>query len=110
MRIVVRGPTQMERLEIVERDVRDHAKSLSAIFDHQSTTEGRLRLLEEAHSLRLIADARAEERSINRDAQLKRIEDDVQGLKGGVFKLIWLVAGAVVLAFVAFVVKGGLSL
>lgn len=90
-------------MSAAERDVRDHAKTLTSIVES-------LGVLQNAERARQIADAVAEERAINRGKQLQRIEADVAAIKGAGNKLLWIVIGSVVLAFLAFVYRGGLNL
>jgi septal ring factor EnvC (AmiA/AmiB activator) len=98
------------RLDLVERDLRDHAKSFTALTNQAATLQDRINALEQAFRKWEIADARAEERSVRNTERLKNIEDEIEALRGVGTKLLWIVAGGVLTAFMAFVLKGGLVL
>ena len=98
------------RLDLVERDLRDHAKIFTSMTEAQQVTNGRLTALELSFRKWEISDARAEERGKRLDEKITRIDDELEGLKGIGTKLLWIVAGGVVTAFLAFVFKGGLVL
>jgi hypothetical protein len=55
-----------------------------------------------------IAEARAEERELRLNERLKNIDADLEAIRGVGTKLLWIVAGGVVTAFLAFLLKGGL--
>ncbi len=86
-----------------DRDLRDHAKTLTVIMTN-------LQSLETDNRQRQISDARIEERSLSRSEQLERIEGDIRVIKGAGTKLLWIVIGSIALAFLAFVYRGGLVL
>lgn len=98
-----REETLEERVERHDRDLRDHAKTLSSIVE-------KLTDMETAAHQRAIMDARVEERAISRGQQLERIEADLAAIKGVGTKLLWIVIGSIAAAFLAFVIKGGLAL
>lgn len=100
----------LRRLDLVERDVRDHAKTLTTVIETHKSHGEKITLLEQAFRKWEIADARAEERSLRNSDRLKNIEEDLEALRGVGTKLLWIVAGGVLTAFVAFVLKGGLTL
>jgi len=100
----------LRRLELAERDLRDHAKSLTTIVEANKLQQDRISVLEQAVRKWEIAEARAEERSLRNSDRLKSIEEDLEALRGVGTKLLWIVAGGVLTAFVAFVLKGGLTL
>lgn len=100
----------LRRLELAERDLRDHAKSLTTIVEANKLQQDRISVLEQAVRKWDIAEARAEERSLRNSDRLKNIEEDLEALRGVGTKLLWIVAGGVLTAFVAFVLKGGLTL
>jgi hypothetical protein len=98
------------RLDVVERDLRDHAKSFTALTSQLVGTQDRLAAVEAVIRKWDISEARAEERSIRNAERLKNIEEDIETLRGVGTKLLWIVAGGVLTAFLAFVLKGGLVL
>jgi chromosome segregation ATPase len=96
------------RLDMVERDLRDHAKSFTALTDQASAMQQRIMALEVAFRKWEIAEARAEERGHRLNERLEKIDEDLETLRGVGTKLLWIVAGGVVTAFLAFVLQGGL--
>lgn len=89
------------RVDTLERDSRDHAKTLSEIIE-------KLNLLEKENHERRLIEVRAEERSIARTEQLERIEKDIAGIKAVGSRILWIIVVAVIGAFVTFVLRGGL--
>jgi chromosome segregation ATPase len=97
-----------KRLDIVERDLRDHAKSFTAITEQVHNWQQRVIALETVIRKMEIAEARAEERELRLNERLKNIDADLEAIRGVGTKLLWIVAGGVVTAFLAFLLKGGL--
>lgn len=100
--------TVSKRVDLLERDTRDHSKSLTALMDAQSAMIKRLTELEEAHQQRVIYEVREEQRDIALGLRLLGIEKRLDVISSSAFKLFWLVFSAIVLAGVAFVLSGGL--
>lgn len=96
-------PNVEERMSNVERDVRDHAKTLSSMLET-------LRTLEQERIERKIVAAREEERDKALNERLTTIETAIKGIQGVGNKLVWIAATAVFGAFIAFIIKGGLSI
>lgn len=90
-------------MERHDRDLRDHAKTLTSIVE-------KLTLLEMNSRQRELSEARAEERAIARGEKLDRIESEILAIRAAGAKLLWIVIGSVVLAFLAFVYQGGLAI
>lgn len=108
------------RLANAETDLQAHAKSISALVDELGKANQRIHAIEEARAQRQVLEARMEEREAARDAaldvrlkaieeSLKETRDDVKAIKGFGWKMIGVVTAAIVLAFVAFVIRGGLA-
>lgn len=101
----------------------EHARQLQAIaFQHERTEarileivkeavaiEARVRALETSNQNRAIVEAREDERDKAMQERLARLEDGIQAIRGSGSKVIWTIASAVILAVVAFVLKGGLN-
>lgn len=98
----------VRRLDLVERDLRDHAKTFSAMTEQHQLMQQRVMALETAFRRWEIADARSEERSLRLNERLEKIDEDLESIRGVGIKLLWIVAGGVVTAFLAFVLQGGL--
>lgn len=109
----VMGTHESARLQLLERDVLSHAKSLSELVVHiadiKTTTDALL-----------IDKAVREEADRNLDARLRRIEESIERQTasferklGSIFKVgVWfctVFGGAIIVAFVNFLLKGGLN-
>ena|SRR5687767_2863389 len=100
----------MRRLDVIERDLRDHVKTFTAMTEQAQSWHQRLVAVELAFRRWEIAEARAEERGIRTREQLEKMEEELEALRGVGTKLLWIVAGGVITAFLAFVLRGGLVL
>ena len=107
---MTRGVTQAQRLDFLDRDLRDHSKSLTALTDGIADLGKRITALEEANLSYRVYIAREEERDKALQARLSGIETSLNGIKGGFNKLLWIIGTGVIGAFVAFIIKGGLAL
>jgi hypothetical protein len=93
----------------LERDSRDHAKTLTEIISSHAALAGRVAVLEHAHNERLVLEARQEERATARIEWQDRIEKEIQTIRGVGTKLLWIIGTGVIGAFVAFFVNRGLG-
>ena len=96
-------PLLIERVGLIERDTRDHAKSLTVITNEIS----HLAAWKSGLDVML---AREEERDKAITRRLDSIETSIQRNSSEWSKLQWIVIGSVVAAAAAFVFKGGLVL
>lgn len=96
------------RVAQLENHVGRHASSLTDFVKLFDGVEKRVETLEERHQARQIIEARQEERDIQLERRLVGIENGIQAIKNFGAKFFWVVTGAIVLAFVAFVIRGGL--
>lgn len=95
----------MADIELIDRDVRDHAKTISEIITRQQATDERLRRIEND---RMTEAAVGIERRGNLDERLDRIEANIAQVYG-LGKWVMAGVGSVLIAtVVGFVVKGGL--
>lgn len=101
---------QIKRIEFLERDSRDHAKTLTMLTDQLQQNTLRLGALEKVDIAQEVAQARQEERDKALNTRLTTIENDIRSIKGAGTKLLYLVAASIIGAFVLFVVKGGLNI
>ncbi len=106
--------TLADRLTLAECDLRDHAKSISAI-----TTE--VGLINEWRTAINLMTAREDERDKALYRRLDEIERSVEGvrteaiggvkeIKGAASRVQWIVISVVIGGVVAFIFKGGLSI
>lgn len=110
--------TTAKRLEFVERDLRDHAKSLSAHTDAVKTLEVRVEAIEKARAMRALEEVRREEREEARyvalgvriDGLTSAVGDVKAGvatIKGTGVKIAWIVISLVLGAASTWILKGG---
>jgi CHASE3 domain sensor protein len=97
------------QIETLQRDLRDHAKTLTEIISAQTTLSGRVQMLEQAQGERMVLEARQEERAIARIEWQERIEKEVNSLRGVGVKLLWIIATGIIGAFIVFMVNGGMA-
>lgn len=116
-----------KRLDGVERNASDLAKSVSGIVDNHKGLSARLTDFEKAEMKKQIEDAVAAEREkqLQKDIatmaanigalmamNLGQVKEDVAGIKSDNNKLFWLVLGAVITGFIGIgflVFKNGLG-
>lgn len=97
----------VERLSLVERDVRSHARSIGEIVDHVQSLGIDVKKLGEWQMTRLVAEAREEERDkalygrLDRiDASVNGTKDDIQAMRGVWTRILWIAAGVLVPAVI----------
>lgn len=101
-----------ERFSLVERDVRDHAKSISAIATEVA------HINDWRTNLNLTA-AREDERDkslyrrldeIDRNVEAVRVEaqEGVKGIRNAASRVQWIVVTVVIGAVLTFIIRGGL--
>jgi hypothetical protein len=97
----------VERLSLVERDVRGHARSLTEIVKSVASLADDVKKLGEWQMTRLVAEAREEERDkalygrLDRiDASVNGTKDDIQSMRGVWTRILWIVAGVLVPAVI----------
>lgn len=98
------------RLGALEKTAEAHARIITGYDQQIAHLLKRLEDLEESDGKRLIEDARRAEREINLLATISRIEKQLVELGDGNKWLLRTVIAAVAVAFVTFVIKGGLSI
>jgi hypothetical protein len=119
--VAVRRITIEQRMDLAERNILDHAKSLTAHNDFMRLLEVRITAIEDARRARQLEEVRREERDQARDEALKirldgivkdisLIQSDVKGIRGAGVKLAWIVITLVAGIVVAFAFKGGFTL
>ncbi len=102
------------RLSLVERDTRDHAKTLSALSQEIAN-------INEWRSATNLMTAREDERDKSLYRRLDEIERSVEAvrtealagvkeIKGAASRVQWIVISVVIGAVVAFVFKGGFAI
>lgn len=86
-----------------------HGMLFTQMGESLQDVRSRLHALEEDRMLRRETAARDEERDLALQADLKALKEAVNGFKGIINKIVALVFSGIGVAFLAWVLKGGLS-
>jgi hypothetical protein len=90
----------------MDGDLRSRVVSL----EHNTQTNGqRLTALEAWKTQIDIGEAKRGEQFKSMDQRFERIERDLTQISGTLAKIMWLVVGGIIMAMVAFLVKGGFA-
>lgn len=119
--MVPRRPTIEQRMDLAERNLLDHAKTLTAHNDFLKMLEIRVQAIEEARRARQLEEVRREEREEARETALNLrldnlfrdlgvVQADVRSIRGAGVKLAWIVITLVAGIVVAFAFKGGFNI
>lgn len=100
----------LRRLDATERNHTDLSASHTRQVEQASDMHRRLEVLEKVQSDRRVDDARREEREKAMQKDIADTRDDIKSIKGAFTKLLWIVGTAVIGAFVAFILAGGLKI
>jgi hypothetical protein len=92
--------TMGERVRLLERDTRAHARSLTEIVKTVASQGDDLKKLEEWRMTRLIAEAHEEERDKALYGRLDQIDASIKAMRGVWTKIAWIAAVPVVTAVV----------
>jgi chromosome segregation ATPase len=97
------------RLDGIERNASDLAGTMTRTLEEIAAVKLRLRELEEHHQDYRVKTAAEAERDKALQADITNIKDDIKAIKslGKWFLMIFI--GAIVTAFVGFIIRGGLS-
>jgi hypothetical protein len=108
-------PDVPHELKRIEHYLTRHGEIMSSYNDRLTLMDARLKLVEEYTVTRKIAEAREDERDkalyarLDRmDGKMNTIETDVNGIKGLGTKALGIVGSALLVALVAWVLKGNL--
>lgn len=99
---MIEEPDIPRRVDMLERDVRDHSKSITAMIEE-------VRVISQWQRAQDLIMAREDERDKALDNRLRGIETELHSIKGGFSKAQWIIIGAVILAIVGWVLSGGLK-
>lgn len=100
----------LRRLDATERNHTDLSASHTRQVEQAAEMNRRLVTLEEVYSDRRVDDARREEREKSMQKDISDVREDIKSIKGAFTKLLWIVGTAVIGAFVAFILAGGLKI
>lgn len=97
------------RLDAIERNVSDLAGTATRLTEELASLKIRVRELEEHHQDNRVKSAAEAERDKALQQDIVSIKDDIKSIKSlGKWALTTFI-GAIIMAFVAFMIRGGLS-
>lgn len=99
----------LRRVDIVERNASDVARALTEIVANGSAIDARVKALESIQQDRRVSDVERTGREQAMQKDIASIQADVTSIKTGINKVLWGLAGSVGIAFIGFVLRGGLS-
>lgn len=89
---------------------------MSELVNQTSSLTRRVEHLEAQAQARAITEAREDERDkalyerLDRmEGSIKTVDGKVEGLRGGVSKAVWIFGAAIITAFAAWLIKGGMA-
>jgi hypothetical protein len=97
---VPRHLTLEDRVRLLERDTRAHARSIGEIVGKAAGLMDRLISVEEWKVTRLISEAREEERDKALYSRLDRIDESIKSMRGAWSKIMWIAAATIIPAVV----------
>lgn len=99
----------LRRMDVVERNASDLARTMTEIATTTVAMDARVKTLENIQQDRRVSDVERSAREQGMEKDIKSIEGRMAKIETGINKLLWGLAGSVGLAFVGFVLRGGLS-
>ena len=99
----------VRRMDIAERNAADVARTLGEIVSGTAAIDNRVRALESIQQDRRVSDVERTGREQAMQKDIASIQADVTSIKTGINKVLWGLAGSVGIAFIGFVLRGGLS-
>lgn len=102
-------PGILRRLDTSERNQSDHARILTSYNEEIRGAKERLDRLEEAHQDRRVRDVEEVAREHAMQSDIAAMKEDIKSIKGIGSKALWVFISAIIVAFAAFMLKGGLA-
>lgn len=99
----------LRRVDIVERNSSDLSRTITQIVNGAAAMDARLKALESIQQDRRVSDVERSGREQAMQKDIALIQTDVTSIKTGINKVLWGLAGSVGVAFLGFVLRGGLG-
>lgn len=93
----------------MERNQSDQARMITEIVQEHAAIDKRVQVLEQIQQDRRVVDVERNARETAMQKDISAIQADIQAIKGFGTWALRLVAGAVILAFTAWVLGGGIG-
>ncbi len=97
------------RVDAIERNVSDVSRMVTALTDELSSIKGRLKSLEEAQQDNRVKGAAETERDKALQADIENIKEDIKSIKSLGKWALMIFIGAIITAFVTFIVRGAIA-
>jgi len=97
------------RMDTLERNQADQARTLGAFTDELRSAGQRLDKHDEAHQERRVTDAGDAERTKALLSDVASMKADISSIKGTFAKALWIFVSAIIVAFATFIIRGGLA-
>lgn len=99
----------VRRMDLAERNAADVARTIGEIVNNHAAIDNRVRALESIQQDRRVSDVQRTAREESMQKDIQSIEKRMAGIETGINKVLWGLAGTVGIAFIGFVLRGGLS-
>lgn len=93
----------------MERNQSDQARMITEIVQEHAAIDKRVQVLEGIQQDRRVSDVERTGREQSMQKDIKSIEARMEKIETGVSRILWAIAGAVILAVVGFILRGGLN-
>lgn len=93
----------------MERNQSDQARMITEIIQEHAAIDKRVQVLEGIQQDRRVSDVERTGREQSMQKDIKSIEARMEKIETGVSRILWAIAGAVILAVVGFILRGGLN-
>lgn len=99
----------LRRMDTLERNQSDHSRKFTEFTLAGEAMDKRVKVLEQIQQDRRVSDVERTAREQSMQKDIKSIESRMEKIETGVGRILWAIAGAVILAVVGFVLRGGLN-
>lgn len=99
----------LRRVDVVERNGSDLSRTITQIVNGAAAMDARLKALENIQQDRRVSDVERSGREQSMQKDIQSIEQRMGKIETGINKVLWGLAGSVGVAFLGFILRGGLS-
>lgn len=101
--------TLLRRIDGVERNASDISRMITELVANSAAMDARVRTLENIQQDRRVSDVARSAREEAMEKDIRSIETRMAKIETGINKLLWGLAGSVGIAFVGWILRGGLG-
>lgn len=103
------GEKLLRRMDVMERNASDLARMVTEIVSGTAALDARVKALESIQQDRRVSDVERTGREQAMQKDIQSIEQRMGKIETGINKVLWGLAGSVGIAFIGFILRGGLS-